>query len=100
MDISESEPSEDTNYQNYIEQELNRIKAENPNMYFNRADLLDLMMIPRSSSSLIIIRWNKQGTGFKRDTYIKEYCEPYISEKEFKVIIDHCSFLMKKLYSK
>ena len=38
---------EDANYNNYIEEEIERIKSENPGIYFKREDLLQLMRIPR-----------------------------------------------------
>ena len=91
---------EDANYNNYIEEEIERIKSENPGIYFKREDLLQLMRIPRWSKSLIIIRCNYKGTGFRRDGYVAEYLKDKISEDEFKKVIDNASYIMKKLYSK
>lgn len=91
---------QNTHYRNYIEDELERIKSENPNMYLNRSDLLQLMRIPKSSKGLVVVKCNNQGTGFRRDAYVRELCGDYVSKDEFRIVVDHCSFLMKKLYSK
>jgi hypothetical protein len=91
---------QDALYSNYIEDEITRIRSENPLMYLNRGDILSLMRIPKSSKGLVVVKCNNQGTGFRRDTYHEEFCKNFITEKEFKKVIDHCSFLMKKVYSK